>query len=69
MNNTLLSFAQKMINSNRDKIPNTPWASSAINAIMNGDDKAGADIANNLCKSYGEDPKDVLNKAAKFFTS
>lgn len=49
----LLSFAQNMIRNNRDKIPNTPWAQSAVNAIMNNDAKSGANIADNLCNTYG----------------
>ena len=47
----LLLFAKNMIQNNRDRIPNTPWAQAAVNSIMNGDATAGAEIANNLCAS------------------
>lgn len=68
MNQQLLYFAQRMIQSNQDKIPNTPWAKSAVNAIMNGDNQTGAQIAQNLCNSNGISVNDALKNAANFFT-
>lgn len=64
----LLYFAQRMIQSNQDKIPNAPWAKSAINAIMNGDANTGARIAENLCNSNGVTKEQALKSAAEFFT-
>lgn len=66
--NQLIFFAQKMIQSNQNKIPNTPWAQAAVNAIMNGDANAGQQIAQNLCNSNGVTREQALNQAANFFT-
>ena len=68
-NNPLLYFAQKMIQSNQNKIPNTPWAQAAVNAIMTGDDNAGQQIAQNLCNSNGVTKEQALQQAGRFFTS
>ena len=66
--NQLLYFAQRMIQSNQNRIPNTPWAQSAVNAIMNGDANTGAQIAQNLCNSNGVSKEQALQQAADFFT-
>lgn len=66
--NQLLYFAQRMIQSNQNRIPNTPWAQSAVNAIMNGDANTGAQIAQNLCNSNGVSKEQALRQAADFFT-
>ena len=68
-NDALLYFAQKMIQSNRNRIPNTPWAQAAVNAIMNNDANAGQQIANNLCQSNGVTKEQALQQAGQFFTS
>ena len=68
MNQSILYFAQKMIQSNQDKIPNTPWAQAAVNAIMNNDAATGAQIAQNLCNSNGVTKEQALKNAADFFT-
>lgn len=65
----ILFFGQQMIRNNMDKIPNTPWAQAAVNAIMNGDKKSGAQIANNWCNSNEISVQEGLQKAGKFFTS
>ena len=61
----LLTFAQSMIRNNRDRIPNTPWAQSAVNAIMNNDATAGANIADNLCSTYGMTREEALKAASQ----
>ena len=58
----LLTFAQ---NNNRDRIPNTPWAQSAVNAIMNNDTKSGISIADNLCTTYGVTREEALKEASR----
>ena len=68
MNNPILYFAQRMIQCNQNKIPNTPWAQAAVNAIMSGDANAGQQIASNLCKSNGVSEKEALQQAGRFFT-
>lgn len=67
--NPLLYFAQKMIRSNQNRIPNTPWAQAAVNAIMNGDANTGKQIAQNLCNSNGVTKEQALQQAGRFFTS
>ena len=61
--NPILIFAQQMIQRNQNNIPNTPWAQAAVSAIMNGDEQAGSQIADNLCQSYGMTREEALNKA------
>ncbi len=48
-----LLLAQRALQTNRDKVRNAPWAQAAINAIMTGDAKTGAQLAANLCNSMG----------------
>ena len=66
--NNLLYFAKRMIQSNQNRIPNTPWAQAAVNAIMSGDANAGQQIAQNLCNSNGVSKEEALKQAAEFFT-
>ena len=66
--NQLIYFAQRMIQSNQNRIPNTPWAQAAVNAIMNNDPNAGQQIAQNLCNSNGVTKEQALRQAADFFT-
>ena len=61
----LLAFAQNMIRQNQGNIPNTPWAESAVSAIMNGDSKSGATLANNICQNMGMSREQVLDAAKK----
>lgn len=68
-NKQLMYFAQRMIQNNQNRIPNTPWAQAAVNAIMNGDAKSGEQIARNLCNSNGVTPQQALEQAGRFFTS
>lgn len=63
----VLLAAQQFIQSNQNRIPNTPWAQAAVNAIMNGDVNAGQSIADNLCASYGTDRKSAVQQAIQFF--
>ena len=53
----MLNFAQQLVNANRNNIPNAPWAEAAINAVMNGDAKAGEQIA------------DIVQPGGSFFTA
>lgn len=63
MNNPIFMLARKMIQANQGNIPNTPWAQAAVNAIMNGDDKMGMQIADNLCQSYGMTRQQAVQQA------
>lgn len=68
MNNDMLALARRVIQSNQSRIPNTPWAQAAVNAIMNGDAQAGEQLANNLCRSNGVSRQEALQQAGRFFT-
>lgn len=68
MNNDILALARRLIQSNQNKIPNTPWAQAAVNAIMNGDAQAGEQLANNLCQAHGVSKQQALDQAGRFFT-
>lgn len=63
MTNPVLVLAQRMIQNNRGNITNAPWAQAAINAIMTGDNAAGAKIADNLCQSYGISRQEAVQQA------
>lgn len=65
--NPLIIFAQNIIRKNQNNLPNTPWAQAAVNAIMTGDSKAGEQIANNLCESYGVTKEQAINQAKQSF--
>lgn len=63
----MLNFAQQLVNANRNNISNAPWAEAAINAVMNGDAKAGEQIANNLMQSMGMNKEQVMQMARQRF--
>lgn len=65
MNKNIVSFAQKMVYDNPQSIPNTPWAQAGINAILNGDSKAGEQLANNILSSMGMTKEQALDLARK----
>lgn len=52
---------------NDPRIANNPQKMDMLNVVMNGDEKRGREIANNLCKTYGETPENVELKARHFF--
>lgn len=61
----LIIFAQNMIRNNQNRIPNTPWAQAAVKAIMDNNPTAGAEIADNLCQSYGTSREEALKLASQ----
>ena len=63
----MLNFAQQLVNVNRNNVPNAPWAEAAINAVMNGDAKAGEQIANNLMQSMGMNKEQIMQMARQRF--
>ena len=63
----MLNFAQQLVNANRNNVPNAPWVEAAINAVMNGDAKAGEQIANNLMQSMGMNKEQVMQMARQRF--
>ena len=66
-NNPIIQFAQSMIQNNMDKIQNTPFAQAGIAAIMNADENAGAQLANNLCQSHGVSKEQGFLSALNWF--
>lgn len=59
----MLNFAQQLVETNQDNIPNTPWKEAAINAILSGDVQAGRQIAQNLMQSMGMTKEEIIQTA------
>jgi len=66
MANMLQQFALKLI-ANNQKIANNPQAQNYISVIQSGDEAKGAEIARNICASYGKTPEEAYAEARKFF--
>ena len=62
MNNQMLNFAQQLVKTNQNNIPDAPWRDAAINAILSGDAQAGQQMAQNSM-SYNE-----YRKAKRHYT-
>lgn len=52
---------------NNPRIANNPQAQNYISVIQSGDNAKGAEIANNICQSYGMTPEQGLQQAKQFF--
>lgn len=63
----MLNFAQQLVKSNQNNLPNAPWKDAAINAIMSGDAQAGQQIANNIMQSMGMTKEQMMEQAKKQF--
>lgn len=63
----MLNFAQQLVKSNQNNLPNVPWRDAAINAIMSGDAQAGQQIANNIMQSMGMTKEQMMEQARKQF--
>lgn len=63
MNNQMLNFAQQLVKTNQDNIPNAPWKEAAINAILSGDVQAGRQMAQNLMQSMGMTKEEIIQTA------
>lgn len=63
MNNQMLNFAQQLIKTNQNNIPNVPWRDAAINAILSGDAEAGQQMAQNLMQSMGISKEQIIQIA------
>ena len=62
----LKDFAVNLINQN-PQITNNPNAQGMLQAIQNGDNAKGEQIARNLCDSYGITPDQAVQQAKRFF--
>lgn len=63
----MLNFAQRLVQTNQNNLPNAPWRDAAINAIMSGDAQAGQQIANNIMQSMGTTKEQMMEQARKQF--
>ena len=63
----MLNFAQRLVQTNQNNLPNAPWRDAAINAIMSGDAQAGQQIANNIMQSMGMTKEQMMEQAKKQF--
>lgn len=63
----MLNFAQRLVQTNQNNLPNAPWRDAAINAIMSGDAQAGQQIANNIMQSMGMTKEQMIEQAKKQF--
>lgn len=66
MNLNLQQMAVNML-SNSPMVANNPNAQQYLEIIRNGDASKGAQIAENLCRSYGVRRDDAVAMAKKFF--
>ena len=66
MVNMIQQFALKMI-ANNPQVANNPQAQDYISVIQSGDEAKGAEIARNICASYGKTPEEASAEARKFF--
>lgn len=62
----LKDLAMNIIKQN-PQISNNKNAQEMINVISSGDSQRGAQIANNICKSYGISTDQALKEAKSFF--
>ena len=63
----MLNFAQRLVQTNQNNLPNAPWRDAAINAIMSGDAQAGQQIANNIMQSMGMTKEQMMEQAKRQF--
>lgn len=66
MSNPIFDFAMRLL-SNNPAIANNPRNAEMFNAIKNGDQAKGEQIARNLCESYGVTPEEAIEQAKKHF--
>ncbi len=62
----VLAFAQQMIRSHPEVTRNKN-SKAMVDAIMNGDSAKGAELASNLCNTYGADPREAIAQGLKQF--
>lgn len=49
------------------EIKNNPQAMGYLDVISSGDSQKGAEVADNLCKTYGMSREQMLQQAKQFF--
>lgn len=66
MTNIFQNLVNTVIQRNPN-IKNNPQAQDYLNVIGSGDHKRGAEIADNLCKTYGMTREQAIAQAKQFF--
>lgn len=64
--NNIIQWAMGLFAKN-PAIANNPRNAEMFKAIQNGDAKAGEEIAENLCKTYGVSKEEAITQAKQFF--
>lgn len=59
-------FALNMLTQNSN-LKNNQMALQAIDILQRNDERAGIEMANNLCQTYGITKEDALGRAKQFF--
>lgn len=49
------------------QVANSPQGQQLLQILQNGDDKAGQEMAMNICNSCGTTPQNMLLQATNFF--
>ena len=62
----MMQFALGMIEKN-PQVANNPRNQQMIEVLKSGDEKAGMELATNLCNTYGDSKDEVIKKALGFF--
>lgn len=68
--NNMQQFALNMIARNpqlQKRAQGNPMLQQGLNAIQNGDSRAGEQLARNICNSMGVTPEQATNQAMGFF--
>lgn len=73
--NNLLTYAQQFLtqvitNNLQQNMVNAPWRDSAIQAIQNGDEQAGQQLAQNIIQSCGfSSPEEAIRQGLQNLSS
>lgn len=62
----LMQFAMGLLQNN-PRVANNPQYQNYISVIQSGDSAKGAEIARNICASYGKTPEEATAEARGFF--
>lgn len=66
MNNPFQMIANAVMQ-RRPDVKDNQQAMGYLNVISSGDSKRGAEVADNLCKTYGMSREQMLQQAKQFF--
>lgn len=65
MINLTYAVVKKLIDSN-PKVAQNPMAQELLTCLQKNDNKAGAELANNLLKTYGKSRMEAMSEAEPF---